>query len=255
MSRLLTAQSAAVLGHVFVYIFISHGSLGIADARLVKGFVQAKIGHHRSHHRVGDQFASFLHVFAVNIQNGIAVHHPALLIHTQTPVCIAVIGKAHIQTIVLHQLLQPFDVRGTSIFVDVGAVRLGIDDIGFGTQGIKNRLGNVPGAAVGTIQTYFHALEGIQTQRNEIPHVTIPSCHVVHRAADFFPVGIRDLRIVLVKHMELSVQIILHQADGTLIHLFPIAIHQLDAVVVVRIVAGGNHDAAVKAIGSGHVSH
>ena len=42
VAALLTADAAAVLGHILVDILVAHGSLGVADALLVKGLVQAK---------------------------------------------------------------------------------------------------------------------------------------------------------------------------------------------------------------------
>src|SRR5699024_12124018 len=43
MPRLLSAQTTAVLRHIFVYILVSNGGLCVVDARLVKSFVQPKI--------------------------------------------------------------------------------------------------------------------------------------------------------------------------------------------------------------------
>ena len=42
MPTLFTADTAAVPGHILVDILVTHGSLGVVDALLVKGLVQAK---------------------------------------------------------------------------------------------------------------------------------------------------------------------------------------------------------------------
>ena len=55
--------------------------------------------------------------------------------------------------------------------------------------------------------------------------------------------------------MELSVDIILHQQQGFLRHLLAVAVDQLDAVIIVGIVAGRDHDAAVKVIHTSDVSY
>ena len=55
--------------------------------------------------------------------------------------------------------------------------------------------------------------------------------------------------------MELSVDIILHQQQGLLWHLLAVAVDQLDAVIIVGIVAGRDHDATVKVIHTSNVSH
>ena len=69
------------------------------------------------------------------------------------------------------------------------------------------------------------------------------------------PVGKGQLRPVLIKDVELAVDVVLHQQQGLLRHLFAVAIDQLDAVVVVGIMAGRNHDAAIKVIHPGDVGN
>ena len=60
---------------------------------------------------------------------------------------------------------------------------------------------------------------------------------------------------VLIKDMEFAINIVLHQQQGLLGHFFTVTVYQFDSVVVVWIVAGGNHDAAVEVIHARNVSH
>ena len=83
----------------------------------------------------------------------------------------------------------------------------------------------------------------------------VAACHIVHGAADVLPVGKGQLRPILIKDMELAVDVVLHQQQGLLGHLFAVAVDQLDAVVVERVMAGGDHNAAVKIIHAGNVGH
>ena len=80
---------------------------------------------------------------------------------------------------------------GTGVVVDVQAVGLCIDDVGIGPQRIEHRLSDVPGTTVGAIQTDLDTLEGIDAQRDQIAHVAIATGHIVHRAANVFPVSER----------------------------------------------------------------
>ena len=73
----------------------------------------------------------------------------------------------------------------TGIVVNVGAIRLGVDHVCFGAESVKNSLGNVPGASVGTVQRHLHAAEGIDTQRDQITYVTVSSGNIVYCTADF----------------------------------------------------------------------
>ena len=78
---------------------------------------------------------------------------------------------------------------------------------------------------------------------------------MVHDAAHPLPGGEGQLGEGLSVHLKAAVQVVLHQADGGLIHLLPLPVHQLDAVVVVGVVGGGDHHAAVKAVRPGDVGH
>ena len=118
------------------------------------------------------QLASFFHVFSIDVQNVVAGDHVAFLIYAKAAVCVAVVGKTNVHPVVYHVFLQSLNMGRTGIVVDVGAIRLGVDHVGFGAESIKNSLGNVPGASVGTVQRHLHAAEGIDPQRDQIPYVT-----------------------------------------------------------------------------------
>ena len=55
--------------------------------------------------------------------------------------------------------------------------------------------------------------------------------------------------------MELAIDVVLYQQQGFLRHFLAIAVDQLDAVVVIRIVAGRNHDATIKVIHTSDIGH
>ncbi len=139
--------------------------------------------------------------------------------------------------------------------VDVQAVGLVVDDVGVRAQGIKYRLGTGAGGAVGAVQSHLHALEGLGGQGNEIADVAVPACREVHGASDLIPGGQRHLR-------GSAVQVILDLGDHVIGELFAVLVDDLDAVVIVGIVGGGDHDAAAEVLrphdiadgrGGGHV--
>ena len=98
---------------------------------------------------------------------------------------------------------------GAGIIVDVQTVGLCIDDVGVCTQCVEHRLGDVPGTAVGTVQTNLDPLEGVDTEADQIAHVAVTTRNIVHSAADVFPMSKGQLRPVLIEHMELAVNVIL----------------------------------------------
>ena len=67
--------------------------------------------------------------------------------------------------------------------------------------------------------------------------------------------GKRKLVPKLSKKIQLSIEIILNQIDGFLIHLLSVPVDEFDAIVVVGIMACGNHDTAVKLIHACDIGH
>ena len=146
-------------------------------------------------------------------------------------------------------------MRGTGVFVDVQAVGVSVDDQRLCAQGLKHRLGNVPGCAVGTVQRHLLALEGILAQADQVADIPVAAGHIVHRAADLVAVRKGNLRPLLAEGLQLAVQIGLDEVEGLLVHLFALAVDQLDAVIEVGIMAGGDHDAAVEIVHTGNICH
>jgi hypothetical protein len=178
-----------------------------------------------------------------------------LLIHTQATVSITVIGETNIQPLLYHKLLQPLNMSRASVQVDVQTVGLVVDDIGVCAQRIEHALGNVPAGTIGTIQTDLDSLERVDTQRDQVAHIAIAACYIVHSAADMLTTGKGQFRPVLIEHMEFAVDVIFHQQQRFFRHLLTIAVNQLNAVVVIRIVAGRNHNATVEIIYTSDVSY
>ena len=144
---------------------------------------------------------------------------------------------------------------GTCIVVDVQTIWLCIDDIGICAQSIEHRLSDIPGTTVGAVQTDLHAFEGIDAQRDQIAHVAVAASHIVHGAADMLTVSKGQLRPILIKDVKFAVDIVLHQQQNLLRHLLTIAVDQLDAIIVIGVVAGRDHNAAIKVIHTGNIGH
>ena len=224
MATLFTTDAAAVLSHVFINIFVANGSLGIADALLIERLVQTKVGHNCCNNGVGQQFTALLHIAAVNIQNMVACNNITLFIHTKAAVCITIIGETNVQAFLHNELLQSLDVSGAGI-VDVQTIGLVVDDVGICAQCIKDGLCNVPRATVRTVQTDLDTLEGVDTQRDQVAHVAVTTCHIVHSAADMLTMSKGQFRPVLVEHMELAVNVVLYQQQSFFRHLFSVAVN------------------------------
>ena len=209
MTALLTTDTAAVLSHVLIDVLVTYCSLGVADAPLIKSLIQTKVGHDRGNDGIGQQFATLLHVATIDVQDMVTSYDIALFIHTQAAVSITVIGETNIQTLLHHKLLQAFDVGGACIVVDIQSVGLCIDDIGISSQSIEHRFSDVPGTAVGAVQTKLDTLEGVDTEADQIAHIAVAAGHIVSTVQPMFTVCEGQLRPVLIEHMELAVNVIL----------------------------------------------
>ena len=147
-----------------------------------------------------------------------------LFIHAQAAIRIAIVGKTNIQALLNNKLLESLNVSRTSIQVDIQTVGLIVDNIGICTEGIKDRFCNVPAGTIGTIQTDLDSFERVNAQRDQITHVTVTACHIVYRTADMLTMGKRQFRPVLIKDMELAVDVVLHQQQRLLRHFLAIAV-------------------------------
>ena len=127
MAALLTADAAAVLGHILVDVLVAHSGLGVADALLIKSLIQAKVGHDRGNDGIGQQFATLLHVATIDVQDMVTSDDITLFIHTQATVSIAVIGKTDVQPLLYHELLQSLDMGRACIVIDMHKITL--DDV------------------------------------------------------------------------------------------------------------------------------
>ena len=137
---------------------------------------------------------------------------------------------------------------GSAVTVDVGSVRFVVDHIGLSPQCIKYTLGNGRCTSVGTVKSYTHGLEGTCGQGDQITDVAVTACRKVHRASDIFSGCKWDL-------FGLAINIILDLLLHICFQLVAVSVDDLDSIIIERVVAGRDHDAAVKAFGPYHVRY
>ena len=79
------------------------------------------------------------------------IHDISVLIYRDTAVRIAVVGKSHIGSDLLHELLQHLDMGRTTFCIDIQAVGTVADHMSLRSQSVEHVLGNGRSAAVGTV--------------------------------------------------------------------------------------------------------
>ena len=175
MTGLLSADTMSILLHILINIFITNVCLLIVNASFVKGFVKTKVRHDSGNNRIIRQLAVFLHISAAYIKNQVTIDDFAVLIHSDTSVCIAVKSKTYIQLFLFDKILQHMDMCGATIRINIETIRMVIDHIRLGTKRIEYTLSNHPGTAVRTVKTDTHAFIRTCCQRNQVSNITISS--------------------------------------------------------------------------------
>ena len=102
MSRLLPADSASVPTHILVYIVVTYSSLGITYSLLIECLIQTEVGHYGSYNCIVLKLAPLLHIPSIYVEDVVTCDDISLLIDTETSVRIAIIGKAHVKSILNH---------------------------------------------------------------------------------------------------------------------------------------------------------
>ncbi len=162
----------------------------------------------------------------------------AALVNGQAAVGVAVVSKAHVKAILHNKALQLVDVGRAAVDVDVKAVGRVVDHVGLGAQGVKDRACDRRSRAVCAVQANLEALQRKAAARDKACDVAVAALHVVNGAANVVLGGQRNLAT--------SVDVLLDELKDVLVHLEALAVDQLNAVIGVGVVRGGDHNAAVK---------
>ena len=162
----------------------------------------------------------------------------ATLVNCQAAVSVTIVGKAHVKAILDHKTLQLVNVGGAAINIDVEAVWSVVNNVGLGTQSVKDRTSNTRSCTVSTIQANLQALQAKAAARNKAGDVAVAALHVINRAAD----AVTRCQ----RYVKLAVNVSLYLLKDVLVHLVALFVDQLDAVIGKGVVGRSNHDAAVK---------
>ena len=137
-------------------------------------------------------------------------------------------------------------MRRAAVNVDVQAVRRVRGDIGVRAQRIEDAFRDHPGAAVGAVKADPHALVGVGGQANEIADVAVAPGGVIDSAADALAMGEGQLA-------HFAVEIFFDLVEDGFLHFLALTVQELYAVVVIRVVAGADHYAAVEIVHAGDI--
>ena len=119
----------------------------------------------------------------------------------------------------------------TTLRINIQAIGTVIQHIGLCTQSVKHIFGNGGSASVGTVQGNLPILKGPGSHGNQITDISISSCRIICSAPDLILHGKGNLS-------QLPIQVSLDLLDYHLLQLFPPAVDHLNAIVIIRVMAG-----------------
>ena len=106
----------------------------------------------------------FLQISPAKIENLIPIDQIPPLVNRQAAVGVAVVGKTDVHLVLNDIPPQALDMGGPRIRVNIESIWLRIDHMGFSAQRFENVRRDVPGAAVGTIQSDLFALKAVHRE-------------------------------------------------------------------------------------------
>ena len=227
-----------MFAHARVNVLVTHIGLFVRDAGLIKCLEQAEVTHNGRDNGTAGQTAMFIEIDTAHVKNQVAVDNVSAFIDRKTAVGISVVSKADVKTLLNNVTTQAVNMGGAAINVDVKAIGIVVDDAHVGAKGVKNRLGDRRGRAVSAVKSDLHALQREVRARDQMGDITVTTLHIVDSRPDCIALSERDIR--------LTVNIGLNLLEDRLLHFEAIAVHELDAIIGIRVMRGADHDAAVK---------
>jgi len=241
MAGSLAAQFPTLLVQHAQHITVTHRRAQERNTQGAAGMLQAKIGHERADD-TAPQSTRPLPVRGNNVEQVVAIHDFTLPVHHDQPVTVAVQRNPEIGFVRQHGLLEKNREGRATMTIDVKTVRLIGDRNNFGAELAEDQRGNVISRTVRAVHDDFEPLE-IQTVREgALAKFDVAPAGVVITLGLAERIGSRGRQRLL--HHVFDGQLHVIRQLGALRR------EKLDAIVVVRIVRGGDHDAGAGAGGA-----
>ena len=233
VTGLLAAQHHVLLDHHFLDVLIAHIGAEHLIAVLLGIVVKADVAHNRCHKAVAPQVARFMHGPGNQRHDLVAVYLVALLVHRQAAVCIAVEGNAHIIAALAHPSAQLLQMSGAAVYIDIGAVGPVIDIIHVHVIAVKQPLSRNGSRTVGAIHQHSQVMGLALHRGNQIADIEIHGMAVV--------IGHANVSALFQGQRLVGEHIVLNGILQLVGQLCSIGAKELDAVILIGIVGGGNH--------------
>ena len=237
VARLLAAQIEPALAHPLDHISIANGRAFKPQIQTFKIMLQPEVGHDGRHQGPALQAASHRPTPRQQRHDLIPIGHFAVLINHHHAVGVTVQTDPQIGPVCHNSFSSQPRVGRAAFLIDVGPVGRHAHRYDLGPQFPKHFGRRLVGRAIGTIDNHFQSRKP-QPLRNrgfDPLHIAV--------APVFDPLGPPDIfssnRLDPIGHHSLDL------GFGLIGQFVAIGPEKLDAIVLMRIVAGGNHHAHI----------
>ena len=138
---------------------IPHGCFDHLDTCGGHRSTKTKVRHDRHHNGVTGEHTSRAHVACEDGDDSIAVDEIAEMVNSNEPIGITIECEPGIGTISEHRLLQALRVSRSTAVVDIGAIRVSVDDDDIGTDRSKELASEFRGGTVCGVDHHTDALQ------------------------------------------------------------------------------------------------
>ena len=218
---------------------VAHGGAHQVQAVFLAVLMQAKVGHDGGHHGVAGELPLALELGGADGHDLVAVDGIPLLVHQQAAVGVAVEGDAQIVPAGNNAPGQGLQMGGAAAVVDVDAVRLRVDEVRLKRKRPEQVRRGGAGRAVGAVHQHPQAGQVAVDAAQQMLHIgAVQGVHTVVAAAHGAVHGSRKLRMVQDQ--------VLHTPLHLIGELVALGVEDLDAVVGIGVVGGGDDDTGVR---------
>jgi hypothetical protein len=235
VSGLLAAQGEAAGAELFQNVAIADRGGAHRNADVAHGQVQAEVAHHRGDQRVLGELAGVPHGDGQHGHDVVAVDDPAVGVHRQAAVGVAVVRNAQVGAVLADGVAQRTEVGRADALVDVQPVRLGVQRHHLGAGLAVGDRSDGGGGSVRAVDDDAQPGERARGGRQQVLDVAVARIGQVPDPADRRSGRARRRRV----------QPVLDGPFERVGQLVPAGREQLDAVVRHGVVRGGDHHTQV----------
>ena len=235
--RLLAADAGAQGAHLLEDVAVAHLGGDDVDALALHGELEAEVCHDRAHHGVLRERAAPLHVLGADREDVVSVDDGAVRRHREQAVGVAVMRERDIGAGLLQQLDDGLKVRRTAPDVDVRAVWLGVDGEHLGAQFLEGSRRRPARRAVRAVERHLEPREVDALRADRVDGMLDVALRGVFEHDRRLGRGNLLAAHLLDNHLQL-----VFERVGQLV---AVRVEELDAVVLGRIVACRDDDAAI----------